>query len=221
MRYLLNAAGVFPLLALISALLYVPVAFFLHRRTRPQLIRHIANYLLLGYTVSLLWAVFLWAMPKAELADAPLRARLNLTLGAEWLRAYREDGGAWSSQVMWNIFLFMPFGALLPCVFPALRRRAWETVVICLVLTVLIECVQAMLGRVADIDDVFCNTVGGIGGVCGYVVVSHWFRNVSWTSPVLELPKSRGATVVAYLGLLCILLVPTVFDLLLHAGLLG
>lgn len=225
MRYFWNAAMIIPLMGLLAAALYLPFALWFSRKRAPYpFVRHVANYLLLGYFLMLIWVVFFWTLPALGDEVVPLNQRINLQLGSEWYYAYTQDGGAWSSQVMWNVFLFVPLGALLPCVFPSLRKRAWLTVLLCLALTCSIECVQGLIGRIADVDDVFCNLLGGLLGRALYTIAAWIMRKCKWTSPVLTDTCSAFGHAVALAVASFILLVPSVLDVvnrILPNGLFG
>ena len=63
-----------------------------------------------------------------------------------------------SGEQIGNILLFLPFGLL----YPLSRKRAWwlETVMIGFALSLTIELVQPLVGRVADMSDLSMNTLG-------------------------------------------------------------
>lgn len=69
-------------------------------------------------------------------------------------------------QLLGNVFLLAPIGALLavlPVAYPGIRRfRVWQVAVLAMVVSGGIETAQYVMatGRVADIDDVICNTCG-------------------------------------------------------------
>lgn len=63
-----------------------------------------------------------------------------------------------------NIVAFVPIGMIPPLARPR-RARAWHAAAFCLSLSALIEVVQYGTGRrVADVDDLILNTVGGLLG---------------------------------------------------------
>lgn len=65
-------------------------------------------------------------------------------------------------EILANIALFVPLGFLLPVAFP--RLKPWQTVLICLGTTCLVELVQPFFGRAGDLDDVITNFFGGVLG---------------------------------------------------------
>ena len=211
MTYLYTAIGILPVIALAAALIYLPTALILHRRKAPYpFIRHVANYVLIGYLLALVWVTFFWASTNIPLT---LDERLHLLPGDSFRYALQYDGGLWSSQIMWNVCLFMPLGGLLPCVFHPLRKGAWKTVLICLLLSLCIEFVQFFIGRVADMDDVICNTLGGVFGRALYTVAAWTFRKVRFFDPIFTDHAKTAGHIAAIVAMLLILLVPTAIDL--------
>ena len=211
MTYLFTAAGILPAVIIGAALLYLPLALILHKRRMPYpFIRHLANYLLTGYLLALVWVTFFWATPRTDL---PLSERAHLLPGDSFLYAFRYDGGLWSSQIMWNVCLFIPLGALLPCVFLPLREGAWKTILLCLLLSLCIETVQFFIGRVADMDDVICNTLGGVFGRALYTVAAWAFRRVRAFGPLFNDHGKKFLHIAAIAAMALILIVPSVLDL--------
>ena len=140
MSYLFDAVHFLPMTAVLAAAAYLPLAILLQVKKKPYpWIRHAANYVLIGYLLALVWVTFFWASTNIPLT---LDERLHLLPGDSFRFALQYDGGLWSSQIMWNVCLFMPLGALLPCVFDPLRRGAWKTVLFCFALSLGIEVAQ-------------------------------------------------------------------------------
>ena len=211
MTYLYTAIEFLPLTALAAAIVYLPFAFLLHFWRKPYpFIRHLANYLLIGYCFALIYVTFFWAPTNIPLTIAE---RLHLLPGDTFVYAFRYDGGLWSSQIMWNVCLFIPLGGLLPCVFPSLRKGAWKTALICLLLTLCIETVQFFVGRVADVDDAICNALGGVFGRALYTIAAWTLRKIRFFVPIFtDHAKTRGHFA-AILTTLLVLIVPTALDL--------
>lgn len=211
MTYLRDAILFLPMTAVAAAILYLPLAVLLHVRKKPYpFIRHLANYLLIGYFFALIYVTFFWAVTRNDL---PVSERLHLLPGDSFLFAFQYDGGLWSSQIMWNVCLFMPLGGLLPCVFAPLRNGAWKTVLICLLLSLCIEFLQFFIGRVADADDVICNTLGGVFGRALYTVAAWAFGKKRVFEPIFTDRAKTAGHIAAIVAMVLILLVPTVLDL--------
>lgn len=66
------------------------------------------------------------------------------------------------AELLANVELFVPFGALLPLAFR--RLRWWAVDLIGLGTTLVIELVQPFVGRTCDLDDIAANTLGAVIG---------------------------------------------------------
>jgi glycopeptide antibiotics resistance protein len=212
MTYLYTALAFLPFSAIAAAILYLPAAILLHVKRKPYpFLRHLANYLLIGYLIALIYVTFFWASTNIPLT---LSERLHLLPGDSFLFALQWDGGLWSSQIMWNVCLFMPLGGLLPCVFSSLRKGAWKTVLICFALSLCIEILQFFIGRVADADDLICNTIGGVFGRALYTVAAWAFKRVMAFDPIFTDHAKTPGHVAAIITMMLILIVPSALDLL-------
>ena len=210
MSYLFDAIRFLPMTAVLAAAAYLPLAVFLLVKKKPYpWIRHLCNYLLAGCLVALVYVTFFWAATRSDLS---INDRLHPLPGDSFRYALQYDGGLWSSQIMWNVCLFMPLGALLPCVFDPLRKGAWKTVLICFVLSLCIEVAQYFAGRVADADDLICNTLGGVFGRALYTVAAWAFRKFRVFEPIFEDHAKTPGHIAAAVAMGLILLVPTALD---------
>ena len=75
--------------------------------------------------------------------------------------------------IILNILLFIPFGYLLPSLFP--RLRWWQVILLGLVFSLCIELLQLItkLGY-ADVDDLINNTLGAaIGFLCYKLILEN------------------------------------------------
>ncbi len=83
----------------------------------------------------------------------------------------------WFMQIFLNIFLFVPFGFLLPCTH--MRFRNWMTTVsLGWLMSGLIEMMQYITGRgVMEVDDVIHNTLGALCGFVLYEIIFLRIRN--------------------------------------------
>lgn len=114
-------------------------------------------------------AAFAVALAKVTLVPSPSSDALihtNLRPGAS-IRAYLDQPNVRDTvkQIGGNVLLGVPFGVLLPMLFPRARGLVRVAVLTALVM-VLIEATQGALveGRAFDIDDVILNTLGALLG---------------------------------------------------------
>ncbi|HEY5836253.1 VanZ family protein [Streptomyces sp.] len=118
---------------------------------------------------------FAVALAKVTLVPSPASDALihtNLRPGAS-IRTYLDQPAVRDSlkQIGGNVLLGVPFGVLLPMLFPRSRGPARVAVVTALVM-VLVEAAQGAIveGRAFDIDDVILNTLGAL---FGYLLLGH------------------------------------------------
>ncbi|RUS48923.1 VanZ family protein [Cohnella sp. AR92] len=79
---------------------------------------------------------------------------------ANWLRAFSNIAG--------NAAIFVPFGMLMPALFPNVRARPARLAFLALAVSILFESLQFALSLgSADIDDVLLNMLGAL---CGFVI---------------------------------------------------
>ncbi len=86
------------------------------------------------------------------------------------------------AQVYMNICLFIPMGYLLPYIFDWYRRSPIRrTIATSFLTSLLIENIQLVtkLG-LYDVDDLFCNTLGGWVGVHFYILIAYRLTHPDW-----------------------------------------
>ena len=112
---------------------------------------------------------FAVALARVTLVPSPASDRLvhtNLRPGAS-IRAYLDQPAMRDSvkQIGGNVLLGVPFGVLLPMLFPRFRGLLRVAALTALVM-VLVETAQGAIveGRAFDIDDVILNTTGALVG---------------------------------------------------------
>lgn len=141
-----------------------PLALFLVSlalRKRKNLFRAFSAGCFVGYVLLILYAT-LFRKPEAG------ARQINLTPFWSYTRWNKLDI-RW--QMYLNVFLFIPFGFMLPWAF---NRGFIQTVLIGFLFSVLIEAVQYFFALgLCEFDDVFHNTLGAAVGY-GYWRVLHW-----------------------------------------------
>jgi glycopeptide antibiotics resistance protein len=86
----------------------------------------------------------------------------------------KAGGSEFVVNFLGNVAAFVPMGWLLPSLLGR-RRLALRVAGLSLALSLLVEVLQGISGRrVADVDDVILNTLGGLVGY-GFWLVAEWF----------------------------------------------
>ncbi len=219
MSYILTLLKIMPFAALAGLLAYLPVYLVIRRRA-PNMywLRHMINFAFVTYLVSMFWIVFLW---QPALTDThyfnlmPFRETLYYT--------YTYGNRLAESQFMLNIIMFLPFGLMLPLVFPKSINRFYKVTLIALAATALIEGVQYAIGRVGDVDDMIANLMGGAAGFCLYSLLRYAFRKRKWFRRVciVRLKYGKFATAVLAGAMILILCFPIIMDISFDLGEFG
>ena len=114
-------------------------------------------------------AMILWLTMGLAFGDAG-GTGLNVTPFEEIRRAL-NNGGSGRLNLLGNIAMFVPVGALVAWILP--RCRVVLATAVGALFSVAIEVTQLSLGRVGDVDDVILNTTGALIGAVLAVV---WAR---------------------------------------------
>lgn len=153
---------VFPYMAIISAIIYIPFYGYVNRCYGKQTFSyHLAKYALIGYLLSLIYLTLLWYYPN--ITFHPDYYFLNLRPFVWVYEVYDMGPKKMMMQLLLNIGMFVPFGFLLPIAVKRMRRLH-KTSAVVLTITLIIEITQYFMGRSADIDDIIMNFVGGLIG---------------------------------------------------------
>ena len=79
---------------------------------------------------------------------------------------WRSGGREFVVNFLGNIVAFVPIGMIPPLARPR-RSGVWHAALFSLSLSAMIEVIQYLTGRrVADVDDLILNTLGGVLGYC-------------------------------------------------------
>lgn len=185
MRDLLGYFVLGGFLIVIVAILYMPIYFLLRKKV--SLIRQICFVGLAGTFFVILFATLLMdimiGIQMGNLFHPSIRM-LNLVplnwQNETWVMGTEKM----VTQIVANILMFVPFGFLLPIVFPKLRRVV--TTLSCIFFTTFsIEFFQYFIGRSADIDDLLQNFIGGAIGYLLFCILSLVLRRTRFWNKAL------------------------------------
>ena len=161
-----------PIAAAAAAIYAVVRVTYLKASHKPRaaMSAEVARGLLVWYLVILIVLVWLPELPRLLFGKITLEEFAALTfLPGEYGNNGRFLlllGGDFSvlrdEELIGNIVLFVPYGALLAVSFR--RLRWWAVGLIGLGTTLLIELVQPLLERSCDLDDIIANTLGTLVG---------------------------------------------------------
>jgi glycopeptide antibiotics resistance protein len=171
--------GVLPVMAVLSALIYLPIYLLSRRRYgKKPVIRHLSIYCLIGTILSILFAtIFIYGFDITYISEYRL---LNL-VPFVWIKeTYAMGVKKMLEQLLMNVIMLIPLGFILPVVSKRLRK-CWKTLLFIVIFVLSIEIFQYFVGRSADIDDLIMNTLGGLIGYGIYAGLNNCCRNkVFW-----------------------------------------
>lgn len=101
--------------------------------------------------------------------------------------------------VMLNFLLFLPYGFLLPLVFPFWKWTWKKVLCIGAVTSLCIEVLQLLGGRYAETDDVILNALGALTGYLIYACMSIFKKN--WKKAVSSFILLAAALAVLFCGI--------------------
>jgi hypothetical protein len=117
------------------------------------------------------------------------RPRANFVPMRSMIADWTGGGRGLLVNFLGNLVAFMPVGTI-PSLAMARRARAWHAALLCLGLSTAIEVGQYASGRrVADVDDVVLNTLGGLLGYLALQGLRGW--GVAW--PGGDAPRTPSA----------------------------
>lgn len=115
--------------------------------------------ILFSYIFVVVGATILLRNSSKELVE-----RFNLYLFSQYRSAWYNYSAAEWRNIVLNIVMFIPFGILLPLLYPKLRG-SWRVIGICFCGTFLIEVCQLVTKRgIFEIDDIIHNVLGALIG---------------------------------------------------------
>ncbi len=90
-----------------------------------------------------------------------------------------------------NIFVFIPFGLLVPFINPTYRSIK-RTTFLTFVMSFMIEISQLFtLYRATDINDLIANTLGGMFGILVFIVA----EKMSWSKSLIPQPENENTSI--------------------------
>lgn len=172
-----------------EVLVIVPILFFSivmkSSKMKKWSFRYLLKTTLLMVFFTCMFALTIFPIPvnpeyiQNELAKGPNNHPFNnfeLFQSIKRFYYYSPSGTYFFKQIFGNILLFMPLGFILPSVFPK-QNHLVKVFFISFLTSVMIEFIQYSISnsvgfviRVADVDDVVLNTIGGIIGFMMYQI---------------------------------------------------
>ena len=84
------------------------------------------------------------------------------------LTRYSIGSSLFYKNVIGNILLFMPYGFFISYYLRFEKKDKWYALGLIFLVSISIECVQLLIGRCFDVDDILLNLIGGMVGYYVY-----------------------------------------------------
>ena len=137
-------------------------------------------------------------------------SKINLEVFGTW-----RPGGGISTHALENVFLFVPFGILMPVGFRFFRKW-WNLILGAFILSISIELTQLLTARgYFEIDDMLLNTLGAFIGYMAFWVIYHSYIAFKHESMI---PLSRHEQQINRVTLFIIQLLPVVLLIMMILG---
>lgn len=152
--------GMWPLLVFVSV-----VAISL----RIAFLKGTKKFVLHKELMALIFIIYILCLYYVVTAQDINYGGINLIPFKEMFR-YELGSYKFIKNIVGNILLFVPYGFFSS--YYLNNRKISTNVLLCLVATICIECIQYYIGRVFDIDDIILNVLGGFIGCLLYVALT-------------------------------------------------
>lgn len=152
----------------------------MEKKNRKKSIRVLEILLFAVYLILLCY--FLFFADRMGRAFSERTYHYNLTPFKEITRfwVYRHTLDFWSVMLnlVGNVAAFIPFGVMLPCLFPKCRKF-FLTALFSFEFSLCVEVIQ-LTGKVGifDVDDILLNTLGGVMGFLVYRIFVRLFHMI-------------------------------------------
>lgn len=160
---------------MIITILYFPVLMILKKRGK-NIIRQFGN---LGLCCSIFLIIFATIL-FVPITFHPEQYVINL-VPFNW----EDDTNQIIVEVIPNIMMFVPLGFFIPVIFKN-KRKLYKTTIMVFLLTFSIEFFQYFIGRLADINDIITNLLGGIIGYCIFKICNVIFKRTKWWNKLID-----------------------------------
>ena len=158
------------IIILFVLVLYLPILFVLKRKEKSA-IRQLSYIGLFCSLFIIIFATILYV----RISLPPKQYFLNL-IPFNWTSDADAIGQLVNEKIP-NILLFVPLGFFIPAVFRT-KRKLYKIVIISFCITFSVEFIQYFIGRLADIDDIITNVLGGIIGYQIFQLINRIFINI-------------------------------------------
>lgn len=143
---------------------------FIFLKKRKRIFSYMASYIFYTYIVAV--CILTDALGFVSEGASMYFMTPNLVPVVETVKSLHSNYPVASEQIFLNIMLFLPFGLLVPLTLEYVKWNYKRITVVTVLTVCVIEYLEGLSGRFADIDDVIINTVGSLLGFTIYCVLA-------------------------------------------------
>ena len=160
-------SSVWPLLILVSIIVIsLRVAYIIKYKPKVIFYKEMIYFGFILYVLCLFYVVTFQDVSWSTSNYVPFREMFRYSFGSR----------LFFKNVVGNMLMFMPFGFFVAYILKL--KKTWVLALISLIVSLTIESIQSVIGRVFDVDDIILNVIGAVGGFLIFKIV-YFFKQKS------------------------------------------
>lgn len=153
-------SSVWPLLILVSVIVIsLRVAYIIKYKPKVIFYKEMLYFGFILYVLCLFYVVTFQDVSWSTSNYVPFREMFRYSFGSR----------LFFKNVVGNMLMFMPFGFFVAYILKL--KKTWVLALISLIVSLTIESIQSVIGRVFDVDDIILNVIGALGGFFIFKIV--------------------------------------------------
>lgn len=153
-------SSVWPLLILVSVIVIsLRLAYIIKYKPKIIFYKEMIYFGFIIYVLCLFYVVTFQDVSWSTSNYVPFREMFRYSFGSR----------LFFKNVVGNMLMFMPFGFFVAYILKL--KKTWVLVLISLIVSLTIESIQSVIGRVFDVDDIILNVIGAVGGFLIFKIV--------------------------------------------------
>lgn len=167
-------SSVWPLLILVSVIVIsLRLAYIIKYKPKIIFYKEMIYFGFIIYVLCLFYVVTFQDVSWSTSNYVPFREMFRYSFGSR----------LFFKNVVGNMLMFMPFGFFVAYILKL--KKTWVLALISLIVSLTIESIQSVIGRVFDVDDIILNVIGAVGGFFIFKIV--YFLKLKSPSVMLQL----------------------------------
>lgn len=153
-------SSVWPLLILVSVIaISLRITYIIKYKPKIIFYKEMIYFGFILYVLCLFYVVTFQDVSWSTSNYVPFREMFRYSFGSR----------LFFKNVVGNMLMFMPFGFFVAYILKL--KKTWVLAFISLIVSLTIESIQSVIGRVFDVDDIILNVIGAVGGFFIFKIV--------------------------------------------------